>query len=86
MALQYDFDMVAITPEGLPDEFGDLTITGMATEKVAMFRNPETVAAITKADKAVRTFLPKVVLRSSNSTAAHLQAGSRCRTKRHGSV
>jgi len=57
MALQYDFDMVAITPEGLPDKFGDVTITGMVNEKVAMFRDPETVAAITKADEAVRTFL-----------------------------
>ena len=57
MALQYDFDMVAITPKGLPDKFGDLAVTGVAAEKVAMFRNPETVAAIAQADQAVRTFL-----------------------------
>lgn len=57
MALQYDFDMVAISPEGLPDKFGDLALTGVAADKVAMFRDPKTVAAIKQADVAVQTFL-----------------------------
>ena len=56
MALRYDFDMVAMTPEGLPDQFGDLAMTGVATEKVAMFRDPQTVAALKQADVAVRTY------------------------------
>ncbi len=56
MALRYDFDMVAMTPEGLPDQFGDLALTGVGAEKVAMFRDPNTVAALHKADPAVRTY------------------------------
>lgn len=56
MALRYDFDMVAITPEGLPDQFGDLAVTGMATEKRAMFRDARVVAALEQADEKVRTF------------------------------
>ncbi len=56
MGLRYDFDMVAMTPEGLPDEFGDLALTGIAAEKVAMFRDPGTVAALKSADTAVRTY------------------------------
>ncbi len=54
MALRYDFDMVTMTPEGLPDAFGDFTASGV--EKVAMFRDPQTVAALSRADAAVRTF------------------------------
>ncbi|EBA13799.1 hypothetical protein [Roseobacter sp. CCS2] len=56
MALRYDFDMVALTPDGLPDQFGDLEATGVATEKVAMFRDPDTVTALKAADTAVRTY------------------------------
>lgn len=56
MALRYDFDMVTIKPNGLPDQFGDLTVTGVGAEKVAMFRDPNTVAALAQADEAVRTF------------------------------
>jgi hypothetical protein len=56
MALRYDFDMVAITPDGLPDQFGDLAVTGVGAERVAMFRDPKTVAALAQADVAVRTF------------------------------
>jgi hypothetical protein len=56
MALRYDFDMVAVTPEGLPDQFGDLTLTGVGAEKVAMFRDPQTAAALKQADEVVRTF------------------------------
>lgn len=56
MALRYDFDMVAVTPEGLPDQFGDLAVTGVGAEKVAMFRDPDTVAALLRADPAVRTY------------------------------
>ncbi|MDX8354680.1 hypothetical protein [Cognatiyoonia sp. IB215182] len=56
MVLRYDFDMVAVTPEGLPDQFGDLAVTGMATEKRAMFRDAKVVAALEQADEAVRTF------------------------------
>jgi hypothetical protein len=57
MALSYDFDMVAVTPQGLPKEFGDLAATGLGAEKVAMFRDPQTVAALASADHAVRAFL-----------------------------
>ncbi|WP_108814025.1 hypothetical protein [Loktanella sp. Alg231-35] len=56
MALRYDFDMVAITPEGLPGQFGDLDLTGVSAEKVAMFRDPQTIGALGQADEAVRTF------------------------------
>ena len=56
MALTYDFDMVPVTPNGLPDQFGDLAASGLAAQKVAMFRNPQTVAALGQADAAVRTF------------------------------
>ena len=56
MALRYDFDMVAVTPTGLPDQFDDLAVTGMAAEKVAMFRDPETVAALKQADAAVQAY------------------------------
>lgn len=56
MALRYDFDMVTMTPEGLPDQFGDLALTGVGAEKVAMFRHPDTVAALKQADAAVRTY------------------------------
>lgn len=56
MALRYDFDMVAVTPDGLPDQFGNLAVTGVSAEKVAMFRDPKTVAALSQADEAVRTF------------------------------
>ena len=57
MAMRYDFDMVAVTPQGLPDQFGDLTATGVGAEKLAMFRDPQVVAALNKADEVVRTFL-----------------------------
>ncbi|MEL6682377.1 MAG: hypothetical protein AAFQ09_07000 [Pseudomonadota bacterium] len=56
MAVHYDFDMVSVTPEGLPDQFGDLTVTGVAAEKMAMFRDGRVVAMLEKADPAVRTF------------------------------
>ncbi|MCK0095811.1 hypothetical protein MWU60_09525 [Yoonia sp. F2084L] len=57
MALRYDFDMVAVTPAGLPDTFNDLEITGVGAEKVAMFRDPQTVAALKQADAVVQSFL-----------------------------
>ncbi|SIT89292.1 hypothetical protein SAMN05421665_2919 [Yoonia rosea] len=56
MALRYDFDMVEMSPTGLPDGFGDLATTGVAGEKVAMFRDPATVAALKEADAAVRAY------------------------------
>ncbi len=60
MALTYDFDMFAIIPEDVQSEFGDmfndLGVTGMMGEKMAMFRDPETVAALGRADEAVRTY------------------------------
>jgi len=56
MALRYDFDMVAMTPTGLPEQFGDLAVTGITDEKVAMFRDPDTVAALKQADIAVQTY------------------------------
>lgn len=56
MAMRYDFDMVTVTPEGLPDRFGDLAITGIGAEKTAMFRDPKTAEALRNADQAVRTF------------------------------
>lgn len=56
MAMRYDFDMVTVTPDGLPDQFGDLTATGVGAEKTAMFRDPKTAAALRDADQAVRTF------------------------------
>lgn len=54
MAMRYDFDMVAMTPDGLPDKFGNFGATGV--EKVAMFRDPRTVAALNQADTTVQTF------------------------------
>ncbi len=56
MALRYDFDMVAVAPTGLPDRFDDLAVTGVAAEKVAMFRDPGTVAALKEADAAVQAY------------------------------
>jgi len=56
MALRYDFDMGVVTPEGLPDAFGDLDVTGVRAERLAMFRDPETVAALKQADPAVQNF------------------------------
>ena len=56
MPMRYDFDMVSVTPEGLPDQFGDLAVNGVAAEKMAMFRDPQVVAMLEKADPAVRTF------------------------------
>lgn len=56
MALRYDFDMVTVTPDGLPDQFGDLAATGVAAEKTAMFRDPKAAEALQAADEAVRTF------------------------------
>lgn len=56
MALRYDFDMVAVTPTGLPEQFDNLAVTGMAAEKVAMFRDPGTVAALKQADPAVQAY------------------------------
>ena len=56
MALRYDFDMVTVNPDGLPDQFGDLAATGVAAEKTAMFRDPNAVEALQAADEAVRTF------------------------------
>ncbi|WP_342069149.1 hypothetical protein [Yoonia algicola] len=56
MALRYDFDMVAMAPTGLPDRFDDLAVTGVATEKVAMFRDAETVAALKAADAVVQAY------------------------------
>jgi hypothetical protein len=56
MALRYDFDMVAMTPKGLPEQFGDLAVTGIAAEKIAMFRDQNTVAALKQADVAVQIY------------------------------
>lgn len=56
MALRYDFDMGTVTPDGLPDAFGNLEMTGVGGERRAMFRDPETVAALRKADQAVQVF------------------------------
>lgn len=56
MAMRYDFDMVTVTPDGLPDQFGDLAATGVGAEKTAMFRDPMAAAALRDADQAVRTF------------------------------
>ena len=56
MAMRYDFDMVSVTPVGLPDRFGDLAITGIGAEKTAMFRDPNTAEALRNADQAIRTF------------------------------
>lgn len=56
MALRYDFDMVAMTPNGLPEQFGDLAVTGVVAEKVAMFRDQNTVAALKQADVVVQTY------------------------------
>lgn len=56
MALRYDFDMVAVAPEGLPDRFGDLEATGIGAEKTAMFRDPQVVAALGRADAAVQQY------------------------------
>lgn len=71
MALTYDFDMVAVRPEGLPDGFGDLEATGLAAERVAMFRDPKTVAALQSADPAVRDFFTRsgFALKPHNSGA-----------------
>ncbi|PJI86152.1 hypothetical protein BC777_2510 [Yoonia maricola] len=71
MALRYDFDMVAITPEGLPDEFGDLTVTGVAAEKVAMFRDAQTANALKTADAAVRTYFT-----DSGFALSHFDSGA----------
>jgi hypothetical protein len=54
MALQYDFDMGPMKPQGLPDAFGDLDKTGIAGEHLAMFRDPQTVVALKSADPAVQ--------------------------------
>lgn len=51
MALTYDFDMVPVTPEGLPD--GEPATDGGPR---AMFRDPTTVAALGRADAAVQSF------------------------------
>ncbi len=56
MTLRYDFDMVTVTPDGLPDQFGDLALTGVAAEKTAMFRDPKAAEALRAADPAVRMF------------------------------
>ncbi len=56
MALLYDFDMVPITPEGLPAPFDDIDGANTAPVKVAMFRDPDVVAALRSADPVVRTF------------------------------
>lgn len=56
MALSYDFDMVTVTPDGLPDQFGDLAMTGVGAEKTAMFRDPHAAEALRAADQSVRTF------------------------------
>jgi hypothetical protein len=56
MTLRYDFDMVAMTLEGLPDAFANLEMTGIGAEKVAMFRDPETMNALSQADAAVQSF------------------------------
>lgn len=71
MALGYDFDMVPVTPEGLPDQFGDLAATGLGAQKVAMFRDPKTVAALGRADETVRTFFVEsgFAMQSFNSGA-----------------
>jgi hypothetical protein len=57
MALRYDFDMASMTLDGLPDQFGDLALTGVGAERRAMFRDPQVVAALGRADPAVQTFL-----------------------------
>ncbi len=57
MAMRYDFDMVPVRPDGLPDQFGDLAATGVSMERLAMFRDPQVVAALNNADEVVRTFL-----------------------------
>jgi hypothetical protein len=60
MALKYDFDMGSVMPDSLQDQFGgmfdNLSATGVQAEQTAMFRDPQTVAALSKADQAVRTF------------------------------
>lgn len=56
MALRYDFDMASMTLDGLPNQFGDLALTGVGAEKRAMFRDPQVVAALGRADPAVQTF------------------------------
>lgn len=59
MALRYDFDMVEVPP------------TGLAGEKVAMFRDPATVAALKQADAAVQAYFSDsgFVLQEYNSGA-----------------
>lgn len=49
MALRYDFDMVSVTPAGVPDPSG--------ARQVAMFRDPQVIDALGRADPVVRTFL-----------------------------
>ena len=60
MALTYDFDMFSIMPEDLQDKFGgmfdNVGATGVMGEQLAMFRDPQTVAALERADQAVRTY------------------------------
>jgi hypothetical protein len=56
MTLQYDFDLGQVMPEGLPEAFGDLERTGVSAERAAMFRDPQTVAALKQADPAVQEF------------------------------
>ena len=55
MALQYDFDMGSVMPSGLPDAFHDPTTAGIANQRVAMFRDTNTVAALKSADQQVQT-------------------------------
>ncbi|HEV8035357.1 hypothetical protein [Yoonia sp.] len=59
MALRYDFDMVEVPP------------TGVAGEKVAMFRDPATVAALKEADAAVQAYFSDsgFILQEYNSGA-----------------
>ncbi len=53
MVLKYDFDMYTVMPEDLQDNLGT---TGVLPKQIAMFRDPEAIAAITRADEAVRAF------------------------------
>lgn len=55
MALRYDFDIGTVTPAGLPEGFGDLQTTGVSSEARAMFRDPQTVAALKQADPTVQS-------------------------------
>ena len=60
MALRYDFDMFSVMPEPVQDQsssaFDRLGLTGTAAEQKAMFRDPDTVAALRTADQVVQDY------------------------------